>query len=257
MGEFAPILPFVEMDPDLELMRQLAELDGCATESPSMGLLMDNSDDYYLPHQPYFSVPFMEDSSGVPAECQKPVAEPQPVGPTEEQSHGASKRKAIAAPDTSSVNCAGLCSVTRRKKNVCKLGFQGSESGKTHKSNSKEVVHVRARRGQATDSHSLAERVRRKKINERMRCLQDLVPGCYKTMGMAGVLDEIINYVQSLQNQVEFLSMRLSAASSFYDYGMGVEAITTNQVNPCTEHLNCLFMCNVDRGGACSCSYAA
>ncbi|XP_064979918.1 transcription factor BEE 1-like isoform X2 [Musa acuminata AAA Group] len=225
MGEFAPILPFVEMDPDLELMRQLAELDGCATESPSMGLLMDNSDDYYLPHQPYFSVPFMEDSSGVPAECQKPVAEPQPVGPTEEQSHGASKRKAIAAPDTSSVNCAGLCSVTRRKKNVCK----GSESGKTHKSNSKEVVHVRARRGQATDSHSLAERVRRKKINERMRCLQDLVPGCYKTMGMAGVLDEIINYVQSLQNQVEFLSMRLSAASSFYDYGMGVEAITTNQ----------------------------
>ncbi|CAD5166308.1 unnamed protein product [Musa acuminata subsp. malaccensis] len=226
MGEFAPILPFVEMDPDLELMRQLAELDGCATESPSMGLLMDYSDDYYLPHQPYFSVPFMEDSSGVPAECQKPVAEPQPVGPTEEQSHGASKRKAIAAPDTSSVNCAGLCSVTRRKKN---LGFQGSESGKTHKSNSKEVVHVRARRGQATDSHSLAERVRRKKINERMRCLQDLVPGCYKTMGMAGVLDEIINYVQSLQNQVEFLSMRLSAASSFYDYGMGVEAITTNQ----------------------------
>ncbi|CAL9777638.1 unnamed protein product [Musa acuminata subsp. burmannicoides] len=217
------------MDPDSELMRQLAELDGCATESPSMGLLMDYSDDYYLPHQPYFSVPFMEHSSGVPAECQKPVAEPQPVGPTEEQSHGASKRKAIAAPDTSSVNCAGLCSVTRRKKNVCKLGFQGSESGKTHKSNSKEVVHVRARRGQATDSHSLAERVRRKKINERMRCLQDLVPGCYKTMGMAGVLDEIINYVQSLQNQVEFLSMRLSAASSFYDYGMGVEAITTNQ----------------------------
>ncbi|RWW22219.1 hypothetical protein GW17_00013600 [Ensete ventricosum] len=65
-----------------------------------------------------------------------------------------------------------------------------------------------------------------------MRCLQDLVPGCYKTMGMAGVLDEIINYVQSLQNQVEFLSMRLSAASSFRDYGMGVEAIETNQVKP-------------------------
>nr|GMC49643.1 transcription factor BEE 3 [Ipomoea batatas] len=43
-----------------------------------------------------------------------------------------------------------------------------------------EVVHVRARRGQATDSHSLAERVRRGKINERLKCLQDIVPGCYK-----------------------------------------------------------------------------
>lgn len=88
------------------------------------------------------------------------------------------------------------------------------------------MVHVRARRGQATDSHSLAERVciykninkkkekdmnilnnfgyfsyqfdcdkggliyicmsfivvqvRRGKINEKLRCLQNIVPGCYK-----------------------------------------------------------------------------
>ncbi|XP_022856947.1 transcription factor bHLH48-like [Olea europaea var. sylvestris] len=41
-------------------------------------------------------------------------------------------------------------------------------------------VHVRARRGQATDSHSLAERARREKINARMRLLQELVPGCNK-----------------------------------------------------------------------------
>lgn len=74
---------------------------------------------------------------------------------------------------------------------------------------------MRARRGQATDSHSLAERVkftnfsikipklflpfsrkliigvlmdvnflgqqvRRGKINDKLRCLQDIVPGCYK-----------------------------------------------------------------------------
>ncbi|CAH8349599.1 unnamed protein product [Eruca vesicaria subsp. sativa] len=79
------------------------------------------------------------------------------------------------------------------------------------------VVHVRAKRGQATDSHSLAERVRREKINERLKCLQDLVPGCYKTMGMAVMLEVIIDYVRSLQNQIEFLSMKLSAASAFYD----------------------------------------
>ncbi|KAG7598330.1 Myc-type basic helix-loop-helix (bHLH) domain [Arabidopsis suecica] len=81
----------------------------------------------------------------------------------------------------------------------------------------KDVVHVRAKRGQATDSHSLAERVRREKINERLKCLQDLVPGCYKAMGMAVMLDVIIDYVRSLQNQIEFLSMKLSAASAYYD----------------------------------------
>ncbi|KNA09119.1 hypothetical protein SOVF_156440 isoform A [Spinacia oleracea] len=82
----------------------------------------------------------------------------------------------------------------------------------------KEVIHVRAKRGQATDSHSLAERVRRERINDKLKLLQDLVPGCYKTMGMAVMLDVIINYVQSLQNQIEFLSMKLSAASMFYDF---------------------------------------
>ncbi|KAE8652462.1 transcription factor BEE 3 [Cucumis sativus] len=100
---------------------------------------------------------------------------------------------------------------------------------KEEEKSTREVVHVRARRGQATDSHSLAERVRRGKINERLRCLKDIVPGCYKTMGMAVMLDEIINYVQSLQNQVEFLSMKLAAASSFYDFNSEADAISKLQ----------------------------
>uniref|UniRef100_A0A2P2JHH4 BHLH domain-containing protein n=1 Tax=Rhizophora mucronata TaxID=61149 RepID=A0A2P2JHH4_RHIMU len=45
-----------------------------------------------------------------------------------------------------------------------------------------DYIHVRARRGQATDSHSLAERARREKISERMKILQDLVPGCNKVL---------------------------------------------------------------------------
>ncbi|KAK8506278.1 hypothetical protein V6N13_100325 [Hibiscus sabdariffa] len=77
----------------------------------------------------------------------------------------------------------------------------------------KDYIHVRARRGQATDSHSLAERVRREKISERMKFLQDLVPGCNKVTGKAVMLDEIINYVQSLQRQVEFLSMKLATVN--------------------------------------------
>ncbi|VAI48492.1 unnamed protein product [Triticum turgidum subsp. durum] len=46
-------------------------------------------------------------------------------------------------------------------------------------------------------------KVRRERISERMRYLQELVPGCDKVTGKAGMLDEIINYVQSLQKQVE------------------------------------------------------
>ncbi|KAJ8464271.1 hypothetical protein OPV22_026823 [Ensete ventricosum] len=83
-------------------------------------------------------------------------------------------------------------------------------------------VHVRARRGQATDSHSLAERARREKISERMKMLQGLVPGCEKVTGKAVMLDEIINYVQSLQNQVEFLSMKIASLSPIL-YGFDVD----------------------------------
>ncbi|KAF5726563.1 putative Basic helix-loop-helix DNA-binding superfamily protein [Tripterygium wilfordii] len=84
----------------------------------------------------------------------------------------------------------------------------------------KDYIHVRARRGQATDSHSLAERVRREKISERMKLLQDLVPGCNKVTGKALMLDEIINYVQSLQRQVEFLSMKLASVNTRLDVNM-------------------------------------
>ncbi|KAL3577756.1 hypothetical protein D5086_019260 [Populus alba] len=87
-----------------------------------------------------------------------------------------------------------------------------------------DYIHVRARRGQATDSHSLAERARREKISERMKILQDLVPGCNKVIGKALVLDEIINYIQSLQRQVEFLSMKLEAVNTRMNPGIEVFA---------------------------------
>ncbi|KAG9447925.1 hypothetical protein H6P81_014053 [Aristolochia fimbriata] len=92
----------------------------------------------------------------------------------------------------------------------------------------KDYIHVRARRGQATDSHSLAERVRREKISERMKFLQDLVPGCNKVTGKAVMLDEIINYVQSLQRQVEFLSMKLATVNPRLDFNM--EALLSKDV---------------------------
>jgi len=87
-----------------------------------------------------------------------------------------------------------------------------------------DYIHVRARRGQATDSHSLAERARREKISERMKMLQDLVPGCNKVVGKASVLDEIINYVQALQRQVEFLSMKLEAVNAHVNNRVAFES---------------------------------
>ncbi|KAJ1430359.1 Myc-type, basic helix-loop-helix [Sesbania bispinosa] len=96
-------------------------------------------------------------------------------------------------------------SANLRGKQLLKQKKDESHSGDAPKEN---FIHVRARRGQATNSHSLAERVRREKISERMRLLQELVPGCNKITGKAVMLDEIINYVQSLQQQ--FLSMKLA-----------------------------------------------
>ncbi|KAK1435717.1 hypothetical protein QVD17_01484 [Tagetes erecta] len=60
-------------------------------------------------------------------------------------------------------------------------------------------IHVRARRGEATDSHSLAERI----------------------TGKALMLDEVINYVQSLQNEIQILSLKLASVnpSMLHDYG--------------------------------------
>ncbi|KAL1159736.1 hypothetical protein V6Z11_A07G018600 [Gossypium hirsutum] len=73
---------------------------------------------------------------------------------------------------------------------------------------------VRARRGQATDPHSIAERLRREKIAERMKNLQELVPNSNKT-DKASMLDAIIEYVRFLQLQVKVLSMsRLGAAGA-------------------------------------------
>ncbi|CAI5535440.1 unnamed protein product [Closterium sp. Naga37s-1] len=82
-------------------------------------------------------------------------------------------------------------------------GMGGSMQAGAMETSSQDYIHVRARRGQATDSHSLAERVRREKISDRMKVLQSLVPTCTKATGKAVMLDEIINYVRSLQLQVE------------------------------------------------------
>ncbi|KAK9707105.1 hypothetical protein RND81_07G172900 [Saponaria officinalis] len=126
-----------------------------------------------------------------------------------QQQSGEAGKKQAEIPQKGEQN-----SVPTANKSNGKQSSQNSDPPKD------DYIHVRARRGQATNSHSLAERVRREKISERMKFLQDLVPGCSKVTGKAVMLDEIINYVQSLQRQVEFLSMKLATVHPKLDFNI-------------------------------------
>ncbi|EYU20721.1 hypothetical protein ABFS82_11G006400 [Erythranthe guttata] len=138
--------------------------------------------------------------------------------PLDRDSHPNSSSPAVSNHSTKS---------SKRKEREKKVKESNKKSKKMVENEAPEergeklpYVHVRARRGQATDSHSLAERARREKINARMKLLQELVPGCNKISGTAMVLDEIINHVQALQRQVEFLSMRLAAVNPRIDFNL-------------------------------------
>lgn len=177
---------------------------------------------------------FMESSTHRQVSGNDVVVPEQSGGvPAPRGSGGASRkrRESVAEDDLAKGVCNGMSDSDGKR---LKASGSGGEDGQNQKADGevssgkggdqqktkpppeppKDYIHVRARRGQATDSHSLAERARREKISERMRILQDLVPGCNKVIGKALVLDEIINYIQSLQRQVEFLSMKLEAVNS-------------------------------------------
>ncbi|KAK9273031.1 hypothetical protein L1049_017838 [Liquidambar formosana] len=65
---------------------------------------------------------------------------------------------------------------------------------------------IRAKRGCATHPRSIAERVRRTRISERMRKLQELVPNMDKQTNTSDMLDLAVDYIKELQKQVKTLS---------------------------------------------------
>ncbi|XP_030951623.1 transcription factor bHLH80 isoform X2 [Quercus lobata] len=62
---------------------------------------------------------------------------------------------------------------------------------------------VRAKRGCATHPRSIAERVRRTRISDRIRKLQELVPNMDKQTNTADMLEEAVEYVKLLQKQIQ------------------------------------------------------
>ncbi|WOL13970.1 transcription factor bHLH130-like [Canna indica] len=72
---------------------------------------------------------------------------------------------------------------------------------------------VRAKRGCATHPRSIAERVRRTRISERIRKLQELVPNMDKQTNTADMLDLAVSYIKDLQKEVKTLSESQSSCT--------------------------------------------
>ncbi|XP_071915699.1 transcription factor bHLH130-like isoform X2 [Coffea arabica] len=85
------------------------------------------------------------------------------------------------------------------------------------------LCKLRAKRGCATHPRSIAERVRRTKISERMRKLQELVPNMDKQTNTADMLDLAVDYIKDLQKQVKTLSDNRAKCTCFNQKSCGSE----------------------------------
>ncbi|MBA0559311.1 hypothetical protein Golob_016278 [Gossypium lobatum] len=252
---------FLDIDPTMELLNQFPELKSLNYQSFSPFSTTDNN----LFNNEAQKIPTInnwgEEDNNLPGFTHNSVPSvSQPIfTPGNEFHEETHKRKELDfAWETSFWNSSSphVYDTEINIRNNPGRGKSAKSNGKEEEK-PKEVVHVRARRGQATNSHCSriqfmerdvltgvdkylqnsekvilfsAKQVRRGKINERLRSLQDIVPGCYRNMGMAVMLDEIINYVQFLQNQIEFLSMKLTAASACHDFNSDSDDMETMQV---------------------------
>nr|WKE35179.1 basic helix-loop-helix family protein [Rosa persica] len=140
-----------------------------------------------------------------------------------EQSGGGRKRKDVSSEDESSKMVS--TSSANGLKNSSGKRMKGS---RIENGNSKAEVETSSGADDKPEEQSTKPsepakqdyiHARREKISERMKILQDLVPGCNKVIGKALVLDEIINYIQSLQRQVE-----LEAVNSRVNMNPAIEA---------------------------------
>ncbi|RCV19442.1 hypothetical protein SETIT_3G384900v2 [Setaria italica] len=91
-----------------------------------------------------------------------------------------------------------------------------------------------AKRRRAAEVHNLSERRRRDRINEKMKALQELIPHCNKT-DKASMLDEAIEYLKSLQLQLQMMWMgggMAAAAAAPVMFPAGVHQYMQRMVAP-------------------------
>lgn len=96
----------------------------------------------------------------------------------------------------------------KRKGREMDDGEGQNEDAEFESPDTKKQAHgsTSTKRSRAAEVHNLSERRRRDRINEKMKALQELIPRCNKT-DKASMLDEAIEYLKSLQLQVQMMSM--------------------------------------------------
>lgn len=119
-----------------------------------------------------------------------------------------------AATTTTTTTTTEPASTSNRSSKRKRLDTEDSESPSEDAESGSAAMLARkppqkmttARRSRAAEVHNLSERRRRDRINEKMRALQELIPHCNKT-DKASMLDEAIEYLKSLQLQVQMMWM--------------------------------------------------
>ncbi|CAA7400160.1 unnamed protein product [Spirodela intermedia] len=146
-----------------------------------------------------FSRPLMESSSLIkPAAVMKANSEVLPAPET-------ASEPAIVSSSLCSQNGARK----RRREEDDEIEDQtdhGEDESTDRRRPADKGQAVNKKRSRSAEIHNLSERRRRDRINEKMRALQALVPSCNK-VDRASMLDEVIEYLKSLQMQVQAMSM--------------------------------------------------
>ncbi|KMT14110.1 hypothetical protein BVRB_4g079320 isoform B [Beta vulgaris subsp. vulgaris] len=184
-------------------------------------------------HNQSIMTPANRDSEALPAKpTQEPRSADQPMDREDIAKNHVSKNQACDAPmskvgtsgdrnmepvvATSSVCSANSAERTsdeparnlKRKSHDTTESEGPSEEAEEESVGARKAGHGRngSKRSRAAEVHNLSERRRRDRINEKMRALQELIPNCNKA-DKASMLDEAIEYLKTLQIQVQILSM--------------------------------------------------
>ncbi|XP_050205528.1 transcription factor PIF1-like isoform X2 [Mercurialis annua] len=105
----------------------------------------------------------------------------------------------------------------KRKGREEETEYYPSEDVEFESANGKKQARgsTSTKRSRAAEVHNLSERRRRDRINEKMKALQELIPRCNKS-DKASMLDEAIEYLKSLQLQVQHGPDDVSRHSALY-----------------------------------------
>ncbi|XP_011085374.1 transcription factor APG-like isoform X2 [Sesamum indicum] len=102
--------------------------------------------------------------------------------------------------------------------------IEGHEDGGTEEDSKTGSECRQQKRARSTQVHNLNERLRRQKLKEKMKTLQELIPNCNKR-DKASTLDDAIKYIKTLQYHVQMMSM-----------GAGFSMLRSPTMTPQPEH---------------------